>query len=87
MTYREEAERRFPDARMLPGSGRYAVVSRCFAPPRVSLHETLARAKEVMSVLWEEGCAWWIPGHVHGCHFGEKHEIIDLRRSARRRKR
>lgn len=33
-----------------------------------------------MDVLWQDGCGWWIPGHVHGCHFGEPHVIVDLRK-------
>ena len=46
----------------------------------ISLHKTLPRAKKVMNDLWEAGCGWWIPGHVHSCHFGEPHAIVDLRK-------
>ena len=63
--WREAAERRFPNARILPlrdGGGPFAVVSHCWASPRISLHKTLPRAKKVMNDLWEAGCGWWIPG-------------------------
>jgi hypothetical protein len=80
--WREVAARRFPQAVVLwpIDEGPYAVVSTC-GQRIVSLHATLDRAREVKADLDRVGCCKPYPASCQG-----RHEIIDLRKPARRGK-
>jgi hypothetical protein len=75
--YHEEAWRRWPDAHWIYNDGPFAVISTCSAHVRITLHPTMARAKEVKAVIDKCYC---LRG-AGECHCDpEKHVIVDLRK-------
>jgi hypothetical protein len=76
--YREEAWRRWPEAYWIYNNGPFAVISTCSAHVKITLHPTLARAKEVKDVIDRNGCSHeeWRPWKP--CD--GKHEIVNLRK-------
>ena len=78
--FRQEAWRRWPEGRILFGSGPHAVVSTCCGPV-ISLHPDWGRAWRCHYDLNADECA---PFKL--CRGRSHHTIVDLRKPARRRK-